>query len=109
VIVAVLAVSFSNATSARLVVDQSDLAEVVTGTELATLLSVYVDARRPFADHEEADAGLAFGRHRVACLERPLLHGRGDAPQFLPVQVGEDRDALQKVGRRRCHARTMPH
>ena len=90
-------------------VQQRHLAEVVAQAEAAALVSADGHGRLAVLDHEEPDAGLALGRHRVAGIERPLLHGRGDPLQLLPVQVGEIGTRFEEIGGALWHVRTMPH
>src|SRR6478672_7141175 len=90
--------------AARLVVDQSDLAEVVAGNELATLLAVHIDAGSTFADHEEADAACAFRSDGVAGLEVALLERAGDSSKLVVRQALEERDLLEQLDRRVSHS-----
>ena len=77
-------------------VQQRDLAEVIARPEPAAVLAADGHLCLTGLDHEEADTALPFGRDRVAGRERPLLHRRRDALKLLPIEVGEDRHALQE-------------
>ena len=90
-------------------IQERDLAEVVTRSEPAPLVAADRDQRFPVLDHEEPHAALALGRDRVTGLEGALLHARRDPAQFLVVQVREDRHPLKEFGCALCHVRTMPH
>src|SRR5437868_1721196 len=89
--------------AARLVVDQRDLAEVVAGAELASLLAVDVHARASVADDEEADAACAIRRNDVTGAETALLERAGDSLQLAVREALKERDLLEQLGRRVGH------
>src|SRR4029077_9887519 len=84
--------------SARRVVDERDLAEVVAGTDGGLLLAADAHVRLALLDHEEGGASRALLRHSVAGLEAALTHAARDLLEFLLVDPGDDRDVLQRVG-----------
>src|SRR5439155_22603957 len=90
-------------------VQERDLAEVAAGTELPPILSANGDLRLAGLDQEEADTALPFRRHGVARREGSFLHRRSDALELFPVEIGEERNALEEIDCALCHARTMPH
>src|SRR6185437_2893407 len=59
----------SDRCSARALVQQRYFAEVVARAEAAAFLSPDGHGRLTVLDHEEPDASLALGRHRVARIE----------------------------------------
>src|SRR5205085_3799433 len=83
----------------RALADQRDLAEVVAGPDPRALLVANRHLRLALLDHEEADAAPALDRERLALLEPPLLHRVGDLLELLAPEVGEERHALEKLGR----------
>src|SRR5262249_44739895 len=89
--------------AARMLVDERDFSEVVAGPELSALLAVNVDARRPLADHEEADAALALDGHRVARAEAALLEGGREPFELAVRQPLEEGDLLEQLYGRLGH------
>src|SRR5262249_38739574 len=88
----------------RAVRQQRDLAEVVAGSERAAVLASDRHPGLARLDHEEPDAALTFGSNGVSGTERALLHRPGDPLELPRLEAVEERDALEKVGRRLCHA-----
>src|SRR3954465_7410748 len=91
----------------RILVEQGDLAEVVTGAQRAALLAVDGHLRLPAEDDEEADAAVALHDDVRAGGDVPVAHLGGQPGEGLLVETREERDLLELLGRD-GHAPTLP-
>ncbi len=81
---------------ARPAADQRDLAEVVAGTERATLLALDGDVGLARLDHEEPGGTLTLCRQLLAGLELAVGEVRRERLQLAIAQLLEERDTLDE-------------
>ncbi len=82
---------------AHAVVDERDLAEVVSRAERRSLLAPHADSRVALCDDEEAGAGRALGRHLRALGEAALVQLAGEQLELAVGQLGEEGHTLRRA------------